>query len=321
MCWGLCRRGSWLLLISWGILVVVTRRGQSNVAGVVVKRSSVRWVTVSPLNGRARAGHVLTVGQEIVGLLANAGRILGWSRRSTIGSGLVEARELLSLDADVTPLGVFPRHVVTRIGVAVFVTLDQPPGPSSCRLQHVPTVEGVPEGLDPHKTPLVRKRLCLLTRDRLGQGLLGPLSIGLPAESPEVENGKDGHLNAQQQRGNADLDVGSLDRLGRLDDARARQEGDEGRLPETQEDDQLDGGDLQQGLVSADILPDLNVKLDQAIHGDGNCNGFNDHDPDMGKGRAERFETVEVKGFGDDGDDGEEHPDEAILEDADPDDL
>lgn len=40
------------------------------------------------------------------------------------------------------------------------------------------------------------------------------------------------------------------------------------RLPEGQEDDQLDGEDLQEGLILANVVFNLDVELDQAVHGD-----------------------------------------------------
>ena len=67
-----------------------------------------------------------------------------------------------------------------------------------------------------------------------------------------------------------------------------------------------------------DIVADLNVELNEAVHGDGDGGGFDDHDPDVGEGRVEGFEAVAVEGLGDDGDDGHEDADKAVLEDCDP---
>jgi hypothetical protein len=65
----------------------------------------------------------------------------------------------------------------------------------------------------------------------------------------------------------------------------------------------------------SNVVFDLVVKLNEAVHGDGDGDGFEDHDPDVREGRVERFQTVEVRGLGDDGYDGEEDADEAVLED------
>ena len=40
------------------------------------------------------------------------------------------------------------------------------------------------------------------------------------------------------------------------------------RLPETEENDQLDAQDFQEGLVFRKILLQLNIELDQQKHGD-----------------------------------------------------
>lgn len=48
------------------------------------------------------------------------------------------------------------------------------------------------------------------------------------------------------------------------------------RLPEREENDQLDRQNLQEWLILADVILDLNVELDQAVHGDGDCNTFNE---------------------------------------------
>ena len=92
-------------------------------------------------------------------------------------------------------------------------------------------------------------------------------------------------------------------------------------LPETEENDELDTQDLQERPVLGQVSLQLDVELDQAEHGDRHARGFEDFHPDMSKGGREGLLAVEIVELGDDGDDGEEDADEAVLEDAEPDDV
>lgn len=63
---------------------------------------------------------------------------------------------------------------------------------------------------------------------------------------------------------------------------------------------------------------ELHVELDQAVHGNGDGQGVDDGDPDVGKdGRVGAF-AVALKVLRDDGGDGHGYADEAVLVDADP---
>ena len=63
------------------------------------------------------------------------------------------------------------------------------------------------------------------------------------------------------------------------------------------------------------------VELDQSIHGNRNTTTFKSSDPDMGECWIEGVFAVSICGFCDDRDDCEEDADEAVLEDAEIDDL
>ncbi len=136
-----------------------------------------------------------------------------------------------------------------------------------------------------------------------------------------MEERKEGHLDTQEQGGNAHLDVGCLNVIAGLDGARTGEERNGDGLPEAQENDQLDRSNLEKWFVLADVVLDLYVELDQAVHGDGDGNGLEYHDPDVRKRWTERFKTIQVERLRDDGHNREEDAYETVLEYADPDHL
>lgn len=69
------------------------------------------------------------------------------------------------------------------------------------------------------------------------------------------------------------------------------------------------------------IVPQFKVKLNQRIHGYAYAQAFKTRDPDVCECRTQGVFAVEVERFGNDGDDCEEDADEAVLEDAEVDDL
>ena len=92
-------------------------------------------------------------------------------------------------------------------------------------------------------------------------------------------------------------------------------------MPEREEDDEFDGCDFQEGPVFGEIFFELDVKLDETVHGDGDATAFDHHHPDVGEGGVEGFEAVAAKGLGDNRDYGHEDADEAVLENAEVDHL
>jgi len=104
-----------------------------------------------------------------------------------------------------------------------------------------------------------------------------------------VEDSKDRHFNAKKHRRDANLDVGSPNFRGLLDGTSARQERDEKRLPETEENDEFDRENLEQRLMLLNVDSELDIELDDAVHGysDGDC--FDYQDPYVSKGWVKRL--------------------------------
>lgn len=93
------------------------------------------------------------------------------------------------------------------------------------------------------------------------------------------------------------------------------------RLPEGEEDDQLDAQHLHKRLVLGQIFLQLDVELDHEEHGYRYCQGLKCEHPDMRKSRVQRSLTISVQRLGNHRDNREEHSNEAVLEDSCPDDL
>jgi len=64
---------------------------------------------------------------------------------------------------------------------------------------------------------------------------------------------------------------------GGFDGSRGGEKGNQDGLPERKEDDEFDGGDFEEGLVLAEIVFHLDVKLDEAVHGYADADALNDH--------------------------------------------
>lgn len=73
--------------------------------------------------------------------------------------------------------------------------------------------------------------------------------------------------------------------------------------------------------MSSNVVLDLDVELDEAVHGDRDGYGLEYHNPNMGESGVERFEAVSVNGLSDDCDEGEEDANETVLKYAHPDHL
>ena len=93
------------------------------------------------------------------------------------------------------------------------------------------------------------------------------------------------------------------------------------RLPEYEENHKLDTQYLQKRLVRGQLRLQLHIKLNNAEHGDGHCQGIKCLSPDVSESRAIRRLAVYAPCLSSDRDDGEEDADEAVLEDTDPNDL
>lgn len=136
-----------------------------------------------------------------------------------------------------------------------------------------------------------------------------------------MKDGEESHLNAEKHRRNGDLDIGGSDGGICLDCTRTRQKRDDDGLPETEEDDQFDSNNLQNGFMLSYVLFDLEVKLNDAVHGHTDSDTLYDHDPDMCKRWIQRFQTVYSEMLCDDCRDGHGNTNEAVLEHSNPDDI
>lgn len=90
------------------------------------------------------------------------------------------------------------------------------------------------------------------------------------------------------------------------------------RLPEGEENHQLDANNLKRRPVLAQLLLELDVKLHQTEHSNSNTGTLKAHDPDVSKSRIQRVLAVSPKDFCYHRDDGERHAHKTVLENARP---
>jgi hypothetical protein len=95
-----------------------------------------------------------------------------------------------------------------------------------------------------------------------------------------MENSEDGHLNADEQRGNSDLEIWVRNLRCCLHDIeRGRgQNTDQEGLPKRQEDDKFDGCNFQEWSMRSEIEAELVVLLDLAVHSNRHCCTLNNQD-------------------------------------------
>lgn len=102
--------------------------------------------------------------------------------------------------------GVQAVATISRVAWVVVALLDAHKEPADAAtecLDHVPKIDGVDEGFDAHWSSLGFASFVFarrLARGRIShrvKGLFGARDIGRIRESPEMENGKEGHLDAQ----------------------------------------------------------------------------------------------------------------------------
>lgn len=197
----------------------------------------------------------------------------------------------------------------------------QPFSASACSFHEIPHVEAIDYGFDAERTTVIADWFSLLNMAESSLVCGGTNDVWSVGERPPVKDSEEGHFYAEKHRGNADLDIRSLNRVVGFDCAGASKEGDDDRLPETQEDNKFDGQNFQNRFVLSYVAPDLVVELDYAVHSYCDCDTFNDHDPDVGESWIKRFETISFEVLGDNRCDSHRDTDEAVLEDRDPDDI
>ena len=108
--------------------------------------------------------------------------------------------------------------------MAVLNPHEQPPHPPAERLDNIPDVNRVPQRLDAAEPALLGRVLVFAGREVRAaaygrvEGGLGVVQVRAVRESPEVEDGKDGHFEAQEQRGDAHFKVRVCEDVTRLDE-------------------------------------------------------------------------------------------------------
>lgn len=120
-------------------------------------------------------------------------------------------------------LAVLAGGLVAYVLFAVLNPNKKPAHAAPERLDHVPDVGRVPEGLDAHEAACLGLMLVLARwhARESGDGVkcrFGVVGIGAVGEGPEVENGEESHLEAKEEGRYANLQVWVGDHLGGMDD-------------------------------------------------------------------------------------------------------
>lgn len=68
-------------------------------------------------------------------------------------------------------------------------------------------------------------------------------------------------------------------------------------LPEGEEDHQLDAQQLHERPVLLDLVPDLEIELEYAVHGEGHTEAFEDLDPNVRKSWVQRILAEPIGGL------------------------
>lgn len=184
-------------------------------------------------------------------------------------------------------------HVVSVLTAVADIFLastdatEEPANTAAKSLDKVPNIHGIPDGSKTHDAALVVLKLIgnslvvAFTQVRAWiKAMLGAvLGVGLVRKCPEMEQSKGGHLNAEQEGGDANLDVGIGEYLVGVDNVQGRGTDGNGRsLPKGEKDDELDGNNFDEELLVFEGLFELNVDLNQAEHGNSNGQGIEDND-------------------------------------------
>lgn len=89
-------------------------------------------------------------------------------------------------------------------------------------------------------------------------------------------------------------------------------------MPEREENNQLYRNKLENRLLVLNVLLDLVVELNQAVHGNGDSDCIKAGDPNVREFWAKRGLAVPVRGLGDETDESHQDVNAAILVDANP---
>lgn len=176
-------------------------------------------------------------------------------------------------------------HAVLLIAAVLAAMLDsheQPSHAATKGLDDVPQIQCVPKGLD---AEFAARRWDMdiflaachtrVRRRVIDDGRI--LSVRFPRIREDMEDREEEHFEAEQHCGDAGRDVGVL-QLGRgREDVELRCRQRNGRrLPEAKKDDALDGKHLEEGLVISKLSLQLDVELDDAVHGNRDCHTVDD---------------------------------------------
>lgn len=216
---------------------------------------------------------------------------------------------------------------VTNVLLAATDAAEEPADTASKGFDKVPNVHGVPNGSKAHETTLFVLKLVgnssgvalLQIRTRVVARCGAALRVRLVWKSPEMEQSKGGHFDAEKQGRDADLDIGIGEDLVRVHNVQGRGSNGNGRgLPEGEEDNELDGDNLDEKLLLLEGVLELDVDLDEAEHGNGDGDGIEDDDPDVSKDRAVGAFAVLFKVLGNDSRNGHGDTDKAVVVDTNP---
>ena len=93
-----------------------------------------------------------------------------------------------------------------------------------------------------------------------------------------MQERKDGHLNTNEEGRNSSLQIWVRQFARSFDDTKSRggEDTEQETLPEREENHQFDGRNLQEWAVVSNIFSQLDIELNQAVHGDCNCHALNE---------------------------------------------
>lgn len=246
-------------------------------AGALLARDGDADVTIAGRAGRGPSVGVLALvgagaDRSLLGHGAGAVGVVG----GTAGLVLVEVVHVVGVLA-----------AVAYVLLAAADTAEEPADAAAKGLDKIPDVEGVKDGSKAHEAALARLELVgdgrvaalVQVGARVVAGGGAVAGVGLVGKGPDVQERKGGHLDAEEQGGNADLDVGVGEDLVGVDNVEGRGADGNGRgLPEGEEDDELDGDNLDEEFLVGEGFLELNVELNEAEHGNGDGDGVEDND-------------------------------------------
>lgn len=168
--------------------------------------------------------------------------------------------------------------VIARVVLAVLDAAEEPAHTTAKGLDVIPGIGRVNESPESQRSTRRRAVRILPGGEQIGLPLVGvgivrPLGAGHVRRvrvGPKMQDRKDDHLDAEQRGGNGDFDVRVRDDRVRFEDLEslARRNRNGGNLPKGEEDNELNGKNLQKQSLAVEGHLELNVALNNAVHGD-----------------------------------------------------